>query len=162
MSQGLVLYGDGGYRALCGGYGIHGYLYDTDKPKKSSGNSEHALTAMGYITKNNKRKEEIAAVEVTPIHYVDGYGSLLPPTTNNVAELLATLRGLEHARKYDITDLQFFTDSEYVRKGLEMWVDTWKKNNFPLGFSLQLQLNIFDCQADKKDGTDEVSFAQRF
>jgi ribonuclease HI len=129
--QSMVLYTDGGYRANNGGWGVHGYLYNIDKPKKSSGNSEHILTTMGYMLKSDvSNKDTLVELAITPIHYIDGYGSVLPPTTNNVAELLATINGLLHAQKYDITEVQVFTDSEYVRKGLEFWVAGWKANGW--------------------------------
>ena len=52
MAQGMVLFTDGGFRNYCGGWGFHGYLYDYDTPKKSSGNPNHILTSMGYVIKN--------------------------------------------------------------------------------------------------------------
>jgi ribonuclease HI len=131
MSQGMVIWCDGGFRANKGGWGIHGYLYSDDKPKKPSGNAEHILTKDGYITKADvANKSDIEYTEVTPIHYVDGFGSISNNATNNVAELLATITGLSHANLYDVTTVHVITDSEYVRKGLEFWVDKWKANNW--------------------------------
>ena len=126
MSQGLVVYSDGGFRKNCGGWGIHGYLFSTDKPKKGSGNPKYILTAKGYVAKTDVVDE----LPITPIHYVDGFGSLLPPSTNNIGELISTINALEHAGKYEITTVDIFTDSEYVQKGLDTWVDGWKKNNW--------------------------------
>lgn len=134
MAQGMVLFTDGGFRNYCGGWGFHGYLYDYDTPKKSSGNPNHILTSMGYVIKNKVLgNDKVKTPEVTPIHYVDGYGGILPPTTNNVAELLSTINGLKHAFEYDIKEIQVFTDSEYVRKGLEIYVDNWRKNGWLKG-----------------------------
>ncbi|EKD22649.1 MAG: putative RnhA, partial [uncultured bacterium] len=126
VTQGMVLYSDGGYRVNCGGWGLHGYLYSATPPKKNLGTGDHILTAHGYVSKATYALED----PVTPIHYIDGYGAIAPPTTNNVAELLATINGLTHALKFDIADVQVFTDSEYVRKGLEFWVDGWRANGW--------------------------------
>jgi ribonuclease HI len=45
-------------------------------------------------------------------------------TTNNRMELTAVIRALE-ALKRPVT-AKVFTDSEYVRRGITEWVETWK------------------------------------
>lgn len=129
-TQGVVIFGDGGCRPTNpgpGGYGVHGYLYNTDIPKKGAGNSDHLLTAMGYVTKVKAEKSPV--VEITPVHYIDGFGAI-PNATNNVAELAAAINGLMYVADYDITEVQFFTDSKYVCNGLESWVAGWKANGW--------------------------------
>ena len=49
-------------------------------------------------------------------------------TTNNRMELLAVIRGLESLKKRSQVDL--FTDSEYVRQGLMQWMAKWKANGW--------------------------------
>jgi len=49
-------------------------------------------------------------------------------TTNNRMELLAVIRGLETLRQASEVDL--FTDSEYVRRGLSEWLPKWKANGW--------------------------------
>ena len=138
--QGMVLHVDGGVRPNpgSGGWGLHGYLYEKTVPKKSSGNSTHILTTSGYISKvdiglkldPNGSQDKSRYNEITPVHYVDGFGSFGESISNNVAELVAAINAFTHAIKYDIKELNILTDSEYVRKGLEGWVDTWKRNNW--------------------------------
>lgn len=49
-------------------------------------------------------------------------------TTNNRMELLAVIRGLEALKKRSQVDL--YTDSEYVRQGLAVWMPKWKANGW--------------------------------
>ena len=131
MDQAMVLYTDGGCGPTNPGngeYGIHGYLYTSVKPKKGSGCSDHIPTADGYVSKEEAKTKSI--VEVTPIHYIDEFGSMLKPCTNNIAELLSTTHGLRHAHDYEISEVHILTDSEYVRKGMESWVDGWIANGW--------------------------------
>lgn len=132
--QGIVLYTDGGCRPNPGpgGWGIHGYLFRDEKPKKGAGNPDHVLTQQGYVT-----KVKMAAAggakdyrEVVPVHYVDGFGSFAETITNNIAELAAATAGLKYAVDYDVKTVLILTDSEYTRKGLEGWVDNWARNGW--------------------------------
>ncbi len=49
-------------------------------------------------------------------------------TTNNRMELLATIRALEHLREPCRVDIH--TDSQYVQKGMTLWLQGWKKRNW--------------------------------
>lgn len=49
-------------------------------------------------------------------------------TTNNRMELMAVIQGLSALTRE--TYVEVFTDSEYVRKGLEEWMAGWKKNGW--------------------------------
>ena len=49
-------------------------------------------------------------------------------TTNNRMELLAVIRGLEALTR--ASQVEVFTDSEYVRKGLSEWMPKWKANGW--------------------------------
>jgi ribonuclease HI len=51
-----------------------------------------------------------------------------PETTNNRMELRAVLEGLAALRRPCRVEL--LTDSEYVRKGLEQWLHTWKRQGW--------------------------------
>jgi len=51
----------------------------------------------------------------------------LPHTTNNVMELTAALKCLEHTRKQEVT---IYTDSCYLKNGITKWVLNWKKNGW--------------------------------
>ena len=49
-------------------------------------------------------------------------------TTNNRMELLAVISALSAIKKHD--ELELFTDSEYVKNGVELWLKNWKKNGW--------------------------------
>ena len=53
-------------------------------------------------------------------------GSLL--TTNNQMELRAAIEGLKHFSKS--TKLNIYTDSKYVKDGIELWIQKWKINGW--------------------------------
>lgn len=49
-------------------------------------------------------------------------------TTNNRMELLAAIRALQFLDKPCEVDI--YTDSQYVRKGITEWIHGWKKRNW--------------------------------
>ena len=51
-----------------------------------------------------------------------------PSTTNNRMELTAAIRGLQALKKS--CDVTVYTDSEYVRKGIEEWLENWKRRGW--------------------------------
>lgn len=55
------------------------------------------------------------------------YGSK-PYTTNNEMELTAVIRALETLK--EPCEVELYTDSNYVVKGLESWLDSWAKNEW--------------------------------
>ena len=52
-------------------------------------------------------------------------------TTNNKMELIAAIKSLENANKYNIT--QIYTDSSYVKLGITDWINSWKRTNWKNG-----------------------------
>ncbi|XP_053597511.1 ribonuclease H1-like [Microplitis demolitor] len=50
--------------------------------------------------------------------------------TNNGAELEAILQALKIIRKFDLTKIDLFTDSEYLCNGLNIWYDNWKERDW--------------------------------
>ena len=49
-------------------------------------------------------------------------------TTNNKMELTAAIKALEY---FEIKkDLNIYTDSKYVKDGIESWIINWKKNGW--------------------------------
>ena len=138
---GLVIYADAGVRPTNpgpGGWGIHGYVYNDAVPKKGSG-SGYALTLAGYKPRAAKEvigteelddtKTPVGPVQVTPLHYVDGYGTI-PHATNNAAEIIAATNGLEYALRYPNTHCKIITDSKYVVTGGSEYLTKWKANNW--------------------------------
>lgn len=49
-------------------------------------------------------------------------------TTNNRMELTAAIRGLEQLK--EICQVDFHTDSEYLKRGITEWLSAWKRNNW--------------------------------
>jgi ribonuclease HI len=51
-----------------------------------------------------------------------------PLTTNNRMELTAVIRALEALKRPCEIDL--YTDSQYVKQGIETWIHGWKRNGW--------------------------------
>lgn len=51
-----------------------------------------------------------------------------PNTTNNRMELMAAIKSLQLLNRP--CDVDIYTDSQYVRKGITTWIHGWKKNNW--------------------------------
>ena len=49
-------------------------------------------------------------------------------TTNNRMELTAVIRALEALRRRSEVDL--YTDSQYVKNGIEIWIHDWKRRGW--------------------------------
>jgi ribonuclease HI len=49
-------------------------------------------------------------------------------TTNNRMELTAVIRALESLKRP--TDVHLFTDSQYVKNGIESWIHGWRRNGW--------------------------------
>lgn len=147
LPVGVVFYTDGGCRGGrnpgFAGWGMHGYLFINEVSKKPLGVPDNFITAKGYVRKaaaDNSNPEIVAergkndVVEVTPLRYVEAYGSFKELTSNNVAELMGAIRALQYVQdqkaQFNIVSVQIFSDSEYTCKGLEEWVDGWRNNGW--------------------------------
>jgi len=51
-----------------------------------------------------------------------------PHTTNNRMELVAVIRALEALTRE--SDVAIYTDSQYVKNGIEAWIHGWKRNGW--------------------------------
>jgi|TARA_B100001971_G_scaffold15955_1_gene12483 ribonuclease HI len=56
-------------------------------------------------------------------------------TTNNRMELTAAIKALEYCareekKQLSLKDVKIFTDSVYVKEGITVWINNWKKNNW--------------------------------
>lgn len=51
-------------------------------------------------------------------------------TTNNAMEMTAILKALEECVKRNIQEVCIFTDSQYVKNGISLWIVKWKKNDW--------------------------------
>lgn len=120
-----VFYCDGSAKQNASGYGVHGYTYSEDVPKRGAGATGYKLTSGGYVS-----KDEPDAVQVTPLQYFDGVGSFKEATTNNGAEVKAITSVLSLAMKLKPKTLLIKSDSEYALKGFNGWATNWAKNNW--------------------------------
>jgi ribonuclease HI len=125
---GMVMYTDGGSRPNPGnaGWGAHGYLYTLEPSKKGTGLSKQKITREGYVLPS----EAAGHVLVTPLEYYDMFGSTGFNKTNNAAEVDGIYYTIKKALERDVKRIRIFTDSEYARRGLDEWVDTWQRNNW--------------------------------
>lgn len=62
--------------------------------------------------------------DIKPVHLHGGSDH----TTNNQMELTAAIEALKYFS--ESSTLNFFTDSKYVKEGIESWVHNWKKNGW--------------------------------
>ena len=52
-------------------------------------------------------------------------------TTNNVMELTAAKKALEYIHEHKIeSEINLFTDSNYLKNGMTQWISSWKNNNW--------------------------------
>lgn len=128
---GMVFWVDGGAVPNPGnaGWGAHGILFEHTLPTKGSGMSDHVISDAGYVTKVDAVLSPKTKL-VTPISYFDGMGSFEGKVSNNRAEITALLRSFNTALEYNLTTLHVFTDSEYVRQGVNERARKWQKNNW--------------------------------
>ena len=49
-------------------------------------------------------------------------------TTNNRMELMAAIQGLRSLKKP--SEVELYTDSQYVKNGITVWINGWKKNGW--------------------------------
>lgn len=122
MCDGIVLYTDGSFRQGMAGWGVHGYTY-TKEPMKSKAATKQQPTSSGY--------QDVGAEDTcTVIEYIDSFGKVSENPTNNSAELSAAINGFMIAENTTAKKLTMLMDSEYVRKGLDMYLPKWIKNNW--------------------------------
>lgn len=70
-------------------------------------------------------------------------------TTNNIMELTAALKCLEHTGTRDIT---IFTDSCYLKNGITKWVLNWKKNGWKTSGGQPVKNKEIWIEIDKLNG----------
>jgi len=56
-------------------------------------------------------------------------------TTNNRMELTAAIKALEYCNEQEgeqpsLMQLKIYTDSNYVKDGITVWINNWEKNNW--------------------------------
>lgn len=126
--DGIVIYTDGGANPNpgFGGWGIHGYTYTNEEPKRGIGLKGWVLTENGYVAKEALKKTK----QVTPVQFLDATRSLGSPVTNNAAELEAAISAFGVATERQINRLTMVLDSDYVKSGLTEWISGWIARNW--------------------------------
>ncbi len=59
------------------------------------------------------------------VRIISGYEN---QTTNNRMEMIGAINGINNIK--DISNINLFTDSIYLKKGITEWIINWKKNNW--------------------------------
>ncbi|MDR2029488.1 MAG: ribonuclease HI [Treponema sp.] len=118
--MGIKIYTDGG---CSGNPGPGGWAYIIVRD-----NSPDTRTGDGLPIKSawdTKGEDEIIA---------ENYGGELD-TTNNRMELTAAIAALEALSKLKLPAeaIAVFTDSQYVQKGMSVWIKSWKRNSWRTG-----------------------------
>jgi ribonuclease HI len=150
-----VFYTDGGFilASKLGGYGLHGYLYDTQIPKTGTGLKDWYVTPCGYYSKFTESETGTLTVEeryelwkdhlelaanptVTNVHvlnYIDEICGLENTKSSDTPEITAVVEAFQKAVDYDLESTIIYTDSQYVQLGytdlLNKWIaDGWKNS----------------------------------
>lgn len=133
ISTGLVLYADGGCRPSrgIGGWGLHGYTYNVLEELEKVSKKTDVPSTDGYVD-NDVIASTRSIKAVTPMQYIDGWGSLIPESTNNIAELTAAINGINLARhsNIDAKAVHILSDSQYVIQGVKDWHKKWEAQNW--------------------------------
>lgn len=77
-------------------------------------------------------------------------------TTNNRMELMAAIQGL-NALKRDC-DVELYTDSQYVRKGITEWMTNWKKNGWKTSARKPVKNDDLWRALDKEVGRHKINW----
>lgn len=123
----VILYCDAGFKLYekLGGYGIHGYTYTNEVPKRGTGNPKAKPTNMGY--QDSATKEDLVSIK----QYVDLCGPLANVASSNEAELKALLEALKYLDRNDsIENARIFSDSRFTVQGISTWITRWVKSNW--------------------------------
>lgn len=128
-ADGIVLYADGSCKGSNPGgflgFGVHGYAYKTDDPKKGTGNPKYVPTTSGYLEKTYPNVKP-----VTMVKYFDVIGAPGQSGSNNTAEVLAATAAIELAAKYQPKNVLIKSDSKYVVCGINEWSANWVKRGW--------------------------------
>lgn len=77
-------------------------------------------------------------------------------TTNNRMELMAAIVGLESLKRRCQVDL--YTDSQYVRKGITEWIHGWKRNGWKTASKQPVKNQDLWQRLDQQIGKHQVEW----
>lgn len=122
-----VIYCDGGFLAdhRVGGWGVHGYTYLEEEPKRGTGNPKAVPTQTRYLFKNS------GGEKVTVVNYFDMAGGAFGMSGNNEAELTAMYNAFKWLEDHpEIEEVYILSDSEMIIKGVTKWMDGWASRHW--------------------------------
>lgn len=127
VASSAILYCDGGFQpdSKISGWGVHGYTYLDEEPKKGTGNPKAVPTDKGYLF------GERIGNKVTVVEYVDIVAGKKDARSSNEVELYALLDAIKWLKDNpQITKVTILTDSRYVVQGTNDHLPTWPSNNW--------------------------------
>lgn len=77
-----------------------------------------------------------------------------PNTTNNRMELMAVIKALENV-KFN-SKIKIYTDSQYVKNGITIWITTWKNKNWRTSSNKEVKNRDLWEKLDKLVGHHEI------
>lgn len=162
--KGIVLYTDGSSRPSSRGYtgwGVHGYSYTDEDVKTGAGLTGYTLTNRGYFKGKIDKEKNTTDLKVVKVEqYYDMHGADTETDTNNGAELDALYYALVSIQDESFNHIQVYTDSEYLKKGITEYVQTWierqwtKPNGTPIPNAKQWMRLVAQIESLKVKGTD--------
>jgi len=99
----------------------------------------------GVVIIQNKNKKNI---------YLNG-GQL--NTTNNQMELTATIKALKYFS--NSTKISIFTDSKYVKNGIESWIIKWKMNGWKTSSKKPVKNKLLWTELDKQINRHTINWS---
>ncbi|MDI9245477.1 ribonuclease HI [Marinobacter sp. CHS3-4] len=77
-------------------------------------------------------------------------------TTNNRMELMAAIKGLKALKR--ACEVELYTDSQYVRKGITEWMHGWKKNGWKTAAKKPVKNEDLWRQLDEEVGRHQINW----
>lgn len=130
-----VLYSDAGLdqfsNPTVSGYGVHGYTYTHETPKKGTGNPKAVPTHMGYEGPLDDRGAKVEGDKVTVHEYVDIIGGGTGQHSSGESELNAFNLSLQWLKERpEIKHAQIYCDARFVTQGFNDHMPKWADNNW--------------------------------
>lgn len=126
---GGVAYCDGSTRPTnpgpCG-WGIHGYIYETENEHKTEMAKGNVIADQGYYPPKFLK----SALPVNPIEFFDVVHNTNGTHTNNFAEVSGMLKALEVFYDRGVKTIVINCDSRYAVDGLTKWAGNWEKRGW--------------------------------
>jgi ribonuclease HI len=83
-----------------------------------------------------------------------------PETTNNRMEIMACLEALKYLNeKHPEVDVQFVTDSKYLKDAASVWIKTWYKNGWRTSNGMGVKNKDLWLQFLKLKGSRTISWS---